>query len=143
MCRYAQLKGGKPNQQLNTVQTGLALFFLLGPHRPDDDLGPPSSFTADKSTGRSNCFAPVGRSCHVRTGMPTRMSTREQKQGTDCCHDRPSPPLFIIIIYRANLTALGVLHPLLMVEGQGAHPRASGIGKQVWVCSAEAGVSHA
>ena len=40
-------------------------------------------------------------------------------------------------------TTLGVLHSLLVVEGQGAQPRASGIGKQVWVCSADAGVCHA
>ena len=43
----------------------------------------------------------------------------------------------------ANPRTLGVLYPLLMVEGQGAHPRASGIRKQVWVCSADAGVCHA
>ena len=30
-----------------------------------------------------------------------------------------------------------------MVEGQGAHPRASGVRKQVWVCSADAGVCNA
>ena len=40
-------------------------------------------------------------------------------------------------------TTLGVLRPLLAVEGQGAHPRASGVRKQVWVCSADAGVCHA
>ena len=42
-----------------------------------------------------------------------------------------------------NPGSLGVLYPLLMVEGQGAHLRASGIRKQVMVCSADAGVCHA
>ena len=31
----------------------------------------------------------------------------------------------------------------MVVEGQGAHPRASGIRKHVWVCSADAAVCHA
>ena len=43
----------------------------------------------------------------------------------------------------ANLRTLGVRYPLLVVEGQGTHPRASGIRKQVWVCGADAGVCHA
>ena len=43
----------------------------------------------------------------------------------------------------ANPSTLGVLCLLLVVEGHGAHPRASGIKKQVWVCSADAGVCHA
>ena len=43
----------------------------------------------------------------------------------------------------ANLRSLVVLYPLLMVEGQEAHPQASGNRKQVWVCSADAGVRHA
>ena len=43
----------------------------------------------------------------------------------------------------ATLRTLGVLYSVLVVEGQGARPRASGIRKQVWVCSADAGVCHA
>ena len=35
-------------------------------------------------------------------------------------------------------TTLGVPYPLLMVEGQGARPRASGSREQAWVCSAGA-----
>ena len=45
--------------------------------------------------------------------------------------------------HNATPSTLGVLYFLLVVEGQGAHPRASGIRKQVWVCSADAGVCHA
>ena len=41
--------------------------------------------------------------------------------------------------HNANLRTLGVLYPLLVIEGQGAHPQASGIRKQVGVCSADAG----
>ena len=41
--------------------------------------------------------------------------------------------------HNATLGTLGVLYSLLALEGQGAHPRASGIRKQVWVCSADAG----
>ena len=41
--------------------------------------------------------------------------------------------------HNANPRTLGVLYSLLMVEGQGAQPRASGSRKQVWVCSADAG----
>ena len=40
-------------------------------------------------------------------------------------------------------SSLGVLYFLLVVEGQGAYPRASGVRKQVWVCSTDAGVCHA
>ena len=32
-----------------------------------------------------------------------------------------------------------VRYPLLTVEGRGAHPRASGVRKQVWACGADAG----
>ena len=45
--------------------------------------------------------------------------------------------------HSANPRALGVPCPLLTVEGKGAQPRASGIGRQVWPCSADAGVCHA
>ena len=45
--------------------------------------------------------------------------------------------------HSANPSTLGVQYPLLVVEGQGAHPRASGFRKQVWVYSADAGVCHA
>ena len=45
----------------------------------------------------------------------------------------------------ANPRPLGGLYPpfLLMVQGQGAHLGVSGIRKQVWVCSADAGVCNA
>ena len=36
-----------------------------------------------------------------------------------------------------------VMYFLLVVEGQGAHPPASGVRRHVWVCSANAGVCHA
>ena len=42
--------------------------------------------------------------------------------------------------HNATPSTLGVLYPLLVVEGQGAHPRAAGVREQVWVCSADAGV---
>ena len=42
-----------------------------------------------------------------------------------------------------NLRTLGVLYFLLVVEGQGTHPRASGIRKQLWVSGADAGDCHA
>ena len=42
--------------------------------------------------------------------------------------------------HNANLRTLGVLYSLL-VEGQVAHPRASGIRKQVWVCSGGPGLA--
>ena len=45
--------------------------------------------------------------------------------------------------HNATLRTLGVLYSLLVVEGQGAPPRASGIRKQAWVSSADAGVCHA
>ena len=45
--------------------------------------------------------------------------------------------------HNATPSTLGVLYFLLVVEGQGAHPRASGVRKQVWGCSADAGVCHA
>ena len=45
--------------------------------------------------------------------------------------------------HNATLRTLDVLYVLLVVEGQGAHPRATGIRKQVWVCRADAGVEHA
>ena len=45
--------------------------------------------------------------------------------------------------HNATPSTLGVLYFLLLVEGQGAHPRATVVRKQVWVCSADAGVCHA
>ena len=44
--------------------------------------------------------------------------------------------------HNATLRTLDVLYFLLVVEGQGVHPRASGIRKQVWVWSADTGVCH-
>ena len=38
--------------------------------------------------------------------------------------------------------ALVYRYPLLVVEGQGTHPRVSGNLKHVWVCSADVGVCH-
>ena len=43
--------------------------------------------------------------------------------------------------HNANPSTLGVLHFLLVVEGQGGYPRDSWIRRQV--CSADAGVGHA
>ena len=43
---------------------------------------------------------------------------------------------------KCNPRTLGVLCPLLVVEGRGAHPRTSENRKQVWVCRADAGVCH-
>ena len=37
----------------------------------------------------------------------------------------------------ATPSTLGVLYFLLVIEGQGAHPRVSGVRKQVWVCSVD------
>ena len=36
-----------------------------------------------------------------------------------------------------------MLYALLVLEGQGVQPRASGVRKQVWVYSADAGVCYA
>ena len=100
------------------------------------------------------------------TGLPLCGLSAPQlhgKYGATCCSQSPSPGVtwvflclffFCIQAYRLsayktwqnhseNPRTLGVLCPLLVVEGQGAHPRASGNIKQVWVCSADAGVCHA
>ena len=45
--------------------------------------------------------------------------------------------------HSAALSTLGVLYSLLVVEGEGVDPRASGIRKRGWVCSADAGVCPA
>ena len=42
--------------------------------------------------------------------------------------------------HNASPSTLGVLYFLLVMEGQGAQPRASGVTKQVCVCSVDAGV---
>ena len=44
--------------------------------------------------------------------------------------------------HSATLSTTSVLYLLLVVEGQAAHPRASGVRKHVWVWSADAGVCH-
>ena len=86
------------------------------------------------------CCSSRSLGIHLRTSLTATTSTHSHKRGRVAIFSRSSVQALSVRTqvknHNATPSTLGVLYFLSVVEGQGAHPQASGVRKQVWVCSA-------